>query len=144
MATLREKVTSDISKTAFASCLLFLVPVLSVLHNSFLPDATHCFPYLQEGEHYDFLTLNPEKHACRHLVWLISLSSDRVIALIYLFVVLVRPKLPTLIIYLYVTFELFRLSDLWLTYEQTPVREWFSYALIGVNIAYTTLFINKN
>lgn len=126
-------VLSNKYKVVFSSCLLFFVPILNMAHLA-----------VDRSAKYEFLFYQYPKY----LDWMVSLGTDRVVAIIYISCALIRPKFDKVlsinIWWIYFFYEISRLIDLFLTYESTPFREYFGYFLVIFQFLYASIYIVRN
>jgi len=140
---------SDIKTFKVIACsgLLMFVPLSVFLHNLVDENASYIFPFLGWGEMYYDVYLNPSDPVEKNLQWIISLGSDRLCAIIYIICAALRPDFTKCLRfnlwYLYGAFEFCRLVDHFLTYEQTPFREFFGYFLIIFQVGYAVMYVFK-
>ena len=135
-------------KVVLSSCLLLFIPLSVFVFKAFDPDARHYFPFLEDRALYWNLSWNPIKHGSKNLQWVVSLGTDRLCAIIYIICAAIGPDfgkcLKVNLWWFYGLFEGFRLVDHFLTYEQTPFREYFGYFLIIYTMFYAVLYVFKN
>ena len=132
-------------KVIACSGLLMFVPLSVFLFKLVDENAVYSFPFLGWGELYYDVYLNPLDPVEKNLQWVISLGTDRLCAIIYIICAAIRPDfskcLRINLWYLYGVFESLRLLDHFLTYEQTPFREFYGYFLIIFQISYAFMYV---
>ena len=146
--TVISKITCPKLKVVLSGCLLLFIPLSVLIHNGFDSNANYYFPFLEDGEMYWNISLNPIIHGHKNLQFVVSLGCDRICAIIYIICAAIRPDfgkfLKVNLWWFYLSFEVCRLIDHFLTYEQTPFRQYFGYLLIIYTVLYAVLFVTKN
>lgn len=131
-------------KVVLTSCLLLFIPISAFLYNIDVPERYY-FPFLEDGDPYWNLSLDPVIHGSKKFKWVISLGADRLCAIIYIMCAAIRPDFKRVLTidlwWFYGIYEGLRLTDHFLTYEQTPFREYYGYFLIIFQMSYAILFI---
>ncbi len=137
---------SEEMKVVLTSCLLLFIPLSGLMFNMVDPDSRYCFPFLEDGEKYWYISLNPQIHGAKSLQWVVSLGTDRLSAIIYIVCASIGPNFSRFRLNMwavYGVFESCRLLDHFLTYEQTPFREYFGYMMVVFQILYAVLFLSR-
>ncbi len=138
---------SEEDKVVLTSCLLSFIPISVLLFNVFDPEERYYFPFLEMGSGYYNISFNNTSPVNKNLQWVVSLGTDRLAAIIYIVCAAIKPdfkKFGFNVWIMYGVYEGSRLIDHFLTYEQTPFREYFGYTLVLFQLYYAVLYHFKS